>query len=137
MLFDGVTATLNKPGWVSFQIVVYETTSGSAVDVPGSWTYYSPSSTLIFYPSVAPQKWAVGFTINGAIFDVSQTNNVATCIGNTLWDSNNLSASLWKSWQIRNRDNSSGVVGYVDDLSGRSIRVDFVIKANTDAAPTF
>jgi len=135
LTYDGVNATLNKDGWVSYQVTIYETTSGSNVAPAGAWV--KESGALRFYPPTNDPKpnWCCPINISFTVFDYSISNNTITLTSKAIWTDTGLTKQLWGDWAMRNRDQS--VTAYVDDLGGRSFEVFFTVKARTDAAPTF
>ncbi len=137
--YDGIIATLNKDGWVSYQIELYETTSGSAIAPQGAWSGPSSKGLCTFIPQGSRTNWVVATTPTAGLFNVTTSNNLLTCVGKVKWQESNstLTADLFDGYHFRNSNGSSATRSYVDDLSGRSFEVHFTIKANTESSPTF
>ena len=132
--YNGINATLNKSGWVSYQVSLWETTSGSAV-VPGSWVGPQSDGVFFFQATGAKNSWTMSILPTIGMFNISKSANMLTCVGNEIWASNSLSKEILDSWALRNSVYS--MRDYVDDLAGRSFECRFTIKASTAAAPTF
>lgn len=137
VFLDGIQATINKDAWISYRIEVFEIISGNAVAPPGSWrTPTEGSKYTQFYPNVAPSNWQVSF--------YSGTGNFYPQL-----DNSNANALIVSSSTICAASSSPLVImgyvlfrghtdqNYVNDLSGRSFEVHFIIKARTDEMPTF
>ncbi len=128
--FDGIVATLNKEGWVSFQIVLAETTSGQTL--AGSWTVSGNNAT--FTPTGTKTDWVCVFTGNSN-FTLSANGFTLTATGAAKWTGTGSALTKDLFSQIEFKGNTSAA--YVNDLGGRSFSLSFTISAKTDAAPTF
>ena len=126
--FDGISATLNKEGWVSYQIVLAETTSGQTL--AGAWSI--SSNTATFTPTGTQTDWRCVFTGNSN-FTLSQSGFTLTATGSAKWLTAALTKDLFTSIVFRGQTSAA----YIDDLAGRSFTLSFTISANTSAAPTF
>ncbi len=139
LTYDGVVATLNKAGYISYQVTFLETTSGSAVAPAGAFSYVG-SYTYQFQPTGERTNWRLAFWIQNLTskFNVTALNNTLTFVGkNLLSDADNFTMELWSRWAMRNPDNTEPKRKYIDDLGGRSFELQFTIKADTASAPTF
>ncbi len=126
--FDGISATLNKSGWVSYQIVLAETTTGQ--NLAGSWSISGNNATFI--PTGTQTDWRCVFTGNSN-FTLTTSGFTLTATGAAAWASNALTKDLFDLIEFRGNTNQA----YINDLSGRTFTLSFTISANTAAAPTF
>ena len=136
-VFDGVLGTLNKSAWVSYQVALYETTSGSSVAPSGKFELRG--NTYYFVASGTKSNWMMPLALTDDIFSVNLTGvtNIITFMGAAQWGQGNveLTNRIIYPWSFRHSNLS--LAGYMDDLAGRSFEIRFTIKARTDSAPTF
>ena len=128
---DGITATLNKPGYVAYQMVLQEGGSG----VSGSWV--NNSGLVTFVPTGAPTAsntdWKAVLSVNTSNFSVAAAANVVTVTGTSIWAAGALTKDLFASLVFSGYNDTE----LIDSLAGRTFSLGITIKASTESALTF
>ena len=132
---DGITATLNKAGYVAYKMTLKETTSGSAVAIAnGSWS--GTSGTVTFSvtgaPSTAGTNWKAVLSLPSEFTAAASGGTVTVNCGNWTGTGSALTKDLFNSLVFSGYSNAD----IIDDLAGRTFALEITIGANTDSAPT-
>ncbi len=132
---DGITATLNKSGYVAYKMVLKETTSGSPVSITGgSWS--GTSSTITFtvtgVPSSPGTNWKAVLSIPSTFTATPSGDSVVVSCGQWTGTGAALTKDLFDSVVFSGYSNAD----IIDDLAGRTFALEITIGANTDSAPT-
>ena len=132
-MWDGIVATLNKPAWVAFQLVLQETTSGTPTTPSGNWA--NSNGYVTFTPTQTGENidWAARIALESSTFNIVTTPTTVTCTAKTIWSGDALSTMVFSHLWIGGKASAH----YVNSLAGRSFVFNLTIKARTDAAPTF
>ncbi len=128
---DGITATLNKSGWVAYKIVLKETLSGVNENVAGAWG--NDSGTITFTPTAGKTDWRAVLSVDPALYTVTVNANVVTVTGRAAWPDSSLTHDLFTSVVFR----GAAIPELIDALAGRTFAIGITISANTESAPTF
>ena len=131
---DGIEGTLNKSGAVAYKMVIKESVSGSLVNLTGTWRTTTSASrqVYVFQPSGEKNDWKIEIVVNFDLFSATPTNNQIVCTSD-IWGSDSLTQILFYWFKITGKSARY----YYNDLAGRTIVIEFTIKARTDQAPTF
>ena len=130
---DGVVATLNKAGYVSWRIDVKEVISNVAGAISGAWRKIN-DSLYYFEPTGTLTDWRIELgVVDYSYYTITFSGSTITGTGSTLWTTDSLTHTIFTWLKI------AGVSSryYFNDLGGRTFTFDFIIKAKTDSAPTF
>jgi len=127
---DGIRATLNKPGYVVYKIVLQENDAA----VAGVW---SGTDTITFTPTGAPtaalSDWKAVLTLptsSGYTTSISNNEITITCGGE--WPSTALTKELFSNIVFSGWNEAD----VIDSLANRTFSLAITIKAQTGSAPT-
>jgi len=129
---DGISATLNKSGYVVYRIELQENSAA----VGGAWQG-SSGGPYTFQPTGAPttagSDWKAVLTLpTSSGYTAAISNNIITITCGGEWASSALTKDLFVSLVFSGWNNAD----IIDDLAGRTFALSITIKAQTGSAPT-